>query len=140
MSIEEYDEKLTIIKKFYTKIECIINKGYNNEIELLDDIVKKINKFNEDNVLLSLSSLSSLSSSNMSLNITDNNEDEENTECEESDEEEKENNNNQTYEDKEKIKIDKFLENTSYPSSYINNNGLILIDRMNTFIKSNYYY
>jgi hypothetical protein len=43
-----YDEKLTIIKTFNTYLTDIIDKGYNNNYNILEYIVKHINNFQDE--------------------------------------------------------------------------------------------
>lgn len=56
-SVEYYDEKLTIIKAFNTYLNNIIDKGYNNDIDILLSIVKHINNFTDEQVELNNKSI-----------------------------------------------------------------------------------
>ncbi len=113
MDIIEFDKCLDTIKAFYSFLSDIIDKGYNNDINMLKLISKYINDYIDDN---------------------DNNDNDEESEKDEEEEE--------SVEDKIQKKIDKFLKSENDLSKiylYKKYNEQLIIN-MNKFIESSLIY
>ncbi len=156
-SQDYYDDKLTTIKVFNTYLSSIIDKGYNNEIDILLLIVKHINNFIDEHIELNKTSIlpkelipdepmfvdddiykkSSSSENIMMLSVSESDSDAESETDSETDSED----NIKSYKEKELNKIKKFIENSDDLSKiyiYMKKNNKI--NKMKRFIKKSLEY
>ena len=116
MDIELIDNNLNTIKAFHEFLSDIIDKGYNNDVDLLKLIVKHINLYVKDIT----------EDNDEDNNNNDNNEDEDETTL---------------LKNKIQSKIDKFMKNENHLSKiflYKQDNKYII--NMNQFIDKSYIY
>jgi Sec-independent protein translocase protein TatA len=117
MDIREFDEQLNTIKAFHTYLSEVIDKGYNNNPNIVKLIVKTINEYIE----------------NMS-DVENDNQDNEETE-------EEEENEDMEFEKKIQLKIDKFMSsNNDLSKIYLYQKEKKYITEMNEFINNSFIY
>ena len=129
MDIHEFDEQLNTIKAFHSYLSDIIDKGYNNNQDIIKLIAKNINEYIEQMEELE-------AEQNESEKDSDETESDEN----ESDETESEDDNTIV---KQKIqsKMDKFLNTeTDLSKIYLYQKDNKYISELNEFINNSYFY
>jgi hypothetical protein len=117
MNIHEFDEQLNTIKAFHTYLSEVIDKGYNNNQEIIKLIVKNINEYIEQMTDL------------------------ENGKDNDTEEEEEEEDEATQLENKLKLKIEKFLKsNVDLSKIYLYRKDNKYIDELNNFVCNSYLY